>query len=73
MAPALVLAVTLLARRFPGERRLVTLAHRRRRRARRAPSRILAAPRTPRAPLPRGSALLAAALATRPPPRSLQS
>jgi hypothetical protein len=75
MAPALVFALVLLARRFPGERQLCALAVRRRRlrRPRRAPARVLAVTRAPWALLPRGSALLAGALATRPPPAALQA
>jgi len=74
MAPALAFAFVLLARRFPGERRLNVLAARHRLRRRpRAPARVLAAARAPWALLPRGSALLARALATRPPPGALQT
>jgi hypothetical protein len=73
MAPALLLALVLLARRFPGERRLVAIASRRRRRARRVAVRLSVAARAPWALLPRGSALLSWALATRPPPVALQS
>jgi hypothetical protein len=74
MAPALAFALALLARRFPGERRLVALAARRRRRAaRRAPVRVTAAMRTPWAVAPRGGALLARALATWPPTLALRS
>lgn len=68
MAPALVFALVLLSRRFPGERRLVALAVRRSRRPRRAPLRVAVACRPPAALVARGSALLARALATRPPP-----
>ena len=73
MAPALAFALVLLARRFPGERRLNALAARRRPRRLRAPARVLAAARVPRVVVPRGSALLARALATRPPPGALQT
>jgi hypothetical protein len=73
MAPALLFALALLTRRFPGERQLVALASRRRRRARRAPLRVNMAARAPCALVPRGSALLAGALATRPPPAALPS
>ena len=73
MAPTLAFAVVLLARRFPGERQLNALVARRRRRPRRAPARAIAATRAPWALVPRGSGLLAGALATRPPPLALQS
>jgi len=69
LLPALLLALVLRARRFPGEARIAALRARRRRgRARRAPGRLAPPRRAPWALLPRGSALLAAALATRPPP-----
>lgn len=71
MAPALAFALLLFARRFPGERQLNALVARLRRRARRAPVRLDVAARPPSALLPRGSALLAGALATRPPPVAL--
>jgi hypothetical protein len=74
MAPALAFALVLLTRRFPGETRLIALAARRPRRPRRAPVRIAVAARPPSALVARGSALLARALATRPPPlTALQS
>jgi len=71
LAPALALALAMLVRRYPGERQIVALAARRRRAAPRpAPTRVLVvtAARGPSALVPRGSALLACALATRPPP-----
>jgi hypothetical protein len=68
MAPALVFALVLLSRRFPGEERLIALAVRRSRRPRRAPLRVAVVARPPSALVARGSALLAHALATRPPP-----
>jgi len=73
MAPALLFALLLVARRFPGERRLNALASRHRRRPRRAPARIAVARRTPWALVPRGSELLARELATRPPPVAPQT
>ena len=76
LAPALALALAMLARRYPGERRIVALGARRRRSAPRRPAtRVLSAPtgRAPWALVPRGSALLACALATRPPPAALRS
>jgi hypothetical protein len=72
MAPALLFALALLTRRFPGERQLNALVARRRQRPRRAPARVIAAARAPWALVPRGSGLLAGALATRPPPVALQ-
>jgi hypothetical protein len=76
LAPALVLALAMLVRRYPGEGRIVALAARRRPAApRRSPTWVLAAvaTRAPWALVPRGSALLACALATRPPPAALPS
>ena len=68
MAPALAFALVLLSRRFPGETRLIALGARRYLRPRRAPVRVAVAARPPSALVARGSALLARALATRPPP-----
>ena len=76
LAPALVLALVMLVRRYPGERRIVALGARRRRGApRRGAPQTLSSPagRAPWALVPRGSALLACALATRPPPPALLS
>jgi hypothetical protein len=75
MAPALLFALVLVARCFPGERQLNALAarHRPRRRPGRAPARIAVALRTPWALVPRGSELLARELATRPPPVAPQT
>lgn len=68
LAPALVLMAALLARRYPGERLLISLAADRRPRR----TRISASPRRPRAfgfaRVPRGGLLLGCALAVRPPP-----
>jgi len=71
LAPALALALVMLVRRYPGERQIAALAARRRGVRRRGASPALCAPagRAPWALVPRGSALLACALATRPPPR----
>lgn len=66
LAPALVLALPLLAGRYVGERQLARLA-----RARppvRRPSDAPRRPQRPRAVLPRGPRLIGAALAVRPPP-----
>ena len=76
LAPALVAALAMLMRRYPGERQIVALGARRRRgAARRSAAAALCAPvgRATWAPVPRGSALLACALATRPPPLDLAS
>lgn len=71
LAPALALMAALLARRYPGERLLMSLvAERRPRRTRAAaPSRRLGARGFAR--VPRGGLLLGCALAVRPPPVSL--
>ena len=69
LAPALALALMLLLRRYPGERRLCALAQKRRSRLPRAPRGVrVPAPRATPAARPRGGVLLALALATRPPP-----
>jgi hypothetical protein len=71
LAPALALALSMLARRYPGERRIAALGARRRRSPSRGAPRLGVSPgRAAWALLPRGSALLACALATRPPPRA---
>jgi hypothetical protein len=70
LAPALVLALPLLAGRYLGAERLSRIAKTRSRHRRRAAA-------SPRAPLvwghvlPRGGLLIAASLAVRPPPRVL--
>ena len=72
LVPSLLLIAALLLRRYPGERRLIAAAEARRpHRVRR--SSPLPAPVRPRARLPRGGLLIAAALAVRPPPRLLAS
>ncbi|HEY1776130.1 MAG TPA: hypothetical protein VGG41_08225 [Solirubrobacteraceae bacterium] len=69
IAPALVLSALMLLRRYPGERCLSAIAARRRSSAPRAPRLLQAHAQRPNWDLrPRGSALLACALATRPPP-----
>jgi hypothetical protein len=69
IAPALALALLMIARRYPGERQLSAVAARRRSALRRAPRSLQARAQRPNWALrPRGSALLASALATRPPP-----
>lgn len=72
VAPVLILALPLLARRYPGEDLILRLGRPRRHVARRrAP--VLPAPLGARVVqvLPRGGRLIAAALAVRPPPAAL--
>jgi hypothetical protein len=68
LAPVLALAVTLLARRYPGERLLIALAAGERKRRPRA----FESAHRPRsrgfARVPRGGLLIGFALAVRPPP-----
>jgi hypothetical protein len=68
LLPALALAVPLLLRRYPGERRLLALIAGRSEPRRRAGARTTATAR-PRALVPRGGLLIACSLAVRPPPR----
>lgn len=73
LAPALVLFGVLLARRYPGERHVIALTARARRRPRRAwrdCTIVLATPRPSRV-LPRGGLLVGSALAERGPPAAL--
>jgi hypothetical protein len=67
LAPALLLAVPLLARRYPGERLLLALAARRRPRRARARFSARTSPRRAQS-MPRGGLLMGFALAVRPPP-----
>jgi hypothetical protein len=71
LAPALVLAATLLACRYPGERLLVALAGSRGRRAARTRSVSQSPASRPASRVPRGGLLIAFALAVRPPPTTL--
>lgn len=66
LAPALVMALALLAGRYPGERHLAAVRQPRPRRALRFTG-PAALPRLERL-LPRGGRLIAASLAVRPPP-----
>ena len=67
LTPALLLAVTLLLRRYPGERLLVVL--RTRPAGRRVRKRACPPARShPASRVPRGGLLMAFALAVRPPP-----
>jgi hypothetical protein len=68
LAPALLMAATMLARRYPGARKLARIVARSRRRQARpaALGRAVATP--PRAHLPRGGLLIGFGLAVRPPP-----
>ena len=69
LLPALMLLLVLALRRYPGERALLAAIDRRRASPRYAPLRSTVPPRDrPRALLPRGGRLIAAALAVRPPP-----
>lgn len=73
LAPALALAIALLARRYPGERLLTALAARHR--ARRRPALTASDPTLAHvhARVPRGGLLMAFALAVRPPPAAALS
>ena len=65
LLPLAAFGLAMLARRYPGERILVSL------RERRAPARRSTSVRLPRTPerlVPRGGLLIASALAVRPPP-----
>jgi len=68
MAPALLIAVPLVAGRYVGEELIARLAARRARRPR--PRRAIALPAPAKAPVfpPRGARLIAHSLAKRPPP-----
>ncbi len=68
LAPALLVAVVLVARRYPGERLLARWARRGPRRRPTAVPRCLTPGRVGLAALPRGGLLMAFALAVRPPP-----
>ena len=68
LAPALVLALPLLHRRYVGERQIARFARHMARRLRRAAVRLLASARAPRVLVPRSGRLLACSLASRPPP-----
>jgi hypothetical protein len=67
LAPALVLVLALVCRRYPGERVLRRLAAARHARGHRSPARTGGAPAS-HARLPRGGRLIAYSLADRPPP-----
>jgi hypothetical protein len=67
LAPALILAIALLRRRYPGERLLKRLACARPKRRLR-PASAAHASSAPRAWIPRGGLLLGFSLAVRPPP-----
>ena len=70
LLPMLLLLLVLALRRYPGERALVTLAYRGRahRRAARTTRSARRPELAPRARVPRGGRLIAAAMAVRPPP-----
>jgi hypothetical protein len=67
LLPALLLLAALAARRYPGERALLAMVGRARRRHQHARAAAPSQSR-PRALLPRGGALIATSLAVRPPP-----
>jgi hypothetical protein len=69
LLPALLLLGVLAARRYPGERVLVSLLSGPRRRRPEGPAPVAPPVRSPRALLPRGGRLLGSSLAVRPPPR----
>ncbi len=72
MAPALLIAVPLIAGRYVGEALIERLAARRARPRRRRPASTVSPARPPaRAQLPRGTRLIAFSLAKRPPPVAL--
>lgn len=69
VAPALALALLMALRRYPGERRLIAIASRRRCALPRAPRRVRGSTLRLRVTMrPRGGVLIALSLATRPPP-----
>ena len=69
LAPALALALLMVARRYPFERRIAAISAGRRSNARRAPKTVRAGSARRRVAVrPRGGALIALSLATRPPP-----
>lgn len=70
LLPALLLALPLLVRRYPGERALVARLSQLRQPRRVRPHSASLAPRPLRALMPRGGLLLACAMAVRPPPRT---
>jgi hypothetical protein len=68
LLPPLLLLAALAARRYPGERALLALMRHKRRRPRWIDAGDITRQSRPRALLPRGGALIAFALAVRPPP-----
>jgi hypothetical protein len=70
LAPAVLLALPLIAGRYVGAERLSRVAARRVDGARRSVPALLAPRRCPRVP-PRGGLLIAASLAVRPPPTAV--
>jgi len=69
LAPAILMAVPLLARRYPGERILAALRHAPEQRRWPRPRSQANRYRTPRIVLAHGGQLIARSLAVRPPPR----
>jgi hypothetical protein len=72
LAPALVFALALLARRYPGERTLLAMRRRERPPLPR-PARVARTSRPVRATLARGGRLIGRSLAVRPPPAALSA
>jgi hypothetical protein len=73
LLPALMLLAALAARRYPGERALLAVMRTTRSRPRRVAARGIRRHSRPRALVPRGGALIAFALAGRPPPLAAAS
>jgi hypothetical protein len=71
LLPALLLLLALLGRTYPGERILLRLVGHARVRRRRPAAEVSTTGQRPRPTVPRGSRLIAFALAVRPPPSSL--
>jgi hypothetical protein len=73
LLPALLLMAALAARRYPGERALLAMMRKTRSGPRRVAARDIRRHARPRALVPRGGALIAFALAVRPPPLAAPS
>jgi hypothetical protein len=73
LLPPLLLLAALTARRYPGERALLAMMQKTRSSPRRVAVRVIRRHSRPRALVPRGGALIAFALAVRPPPLAAAS